>query len=162
MIYPEPNYKIKDYAELEKVLAYYRFKDEKIVFTNGCFDIIHAGHVNYLYKASLLGQSLILGLNSDNSVKRLKGQGRPVLDGTARALVLASFYFVDLIVFFDEDTPYNLIKLVQPDVLVKGADYKEEDIVGYDIVTAKGGKVVTISLTEGESTSNLIKRIKLL
>jgi D-glycero-beta-D-manno-heptose 1-phosphate adenylyltransferase len=148
-----------DTEELENLLSIWRFKDQKIVFTNGCFDIIHRGHIEYLAKAASLGNILIIGLNSDASVKRLKGQSRPVQDENARALVLASFSFVTKVVMFDTDTPYDLIKTVQPDILVKGGDYKPEDIVGYDIVTAKGGKIATIDFVEGHSTTSIIKKM---
>jgi len=114
--------------------------------------------VEYLAKAAAYGDVMVVGLNTDASVKRLKGPSRPVNDEYARALVLAALEFVSAVVLFDEDTPYNLIKTVQPDVLVKGSDYKPESIVGYDIVTAKGGKVVTVDLVEGFSTTNIISR----
>ena len=129
----------------------------KIVFTNGCFDLLHRGHVEYLSKAADMGDVLVVGLNTDASVKRLKGEGRPVNNEEARALVLASLSFVDAVVLFDEDTPYELIKAVHPDVLVKGADYKVEDIVGYDIVTSYGGTVTTVPLVEGYSTTQLLR-----
>jgi len=148
-----------DRSELENLLAFWKFKDQKIVFTNGCFDIIHRGHIDYLAKAASLGDQLIIGLNTDASVKRLKGALRPVQDENTRALVLASFSFVAKVVLFDEDTPYELIKLVQPDILVKGGDYKPEDIVGYDIVTSKEGAVFTIELVEEYSTSSIIKKM---
>ncbi len=135
-------------------------KGEKVVFTNGCFDIIHRGHVEYLARAADFGAHLVIGLNTDASVSRLKGENRPVVDQESRAVLLAALQFVDAVVYFDEDTPYELIKTVQPDVLVKGSDYKAEDIVGYDIVTARGGKVQTIDFVEGFSTTNLIDKIK--
>ena len=144
---------------LETKLAEWRSAGETIVFTNGCFDILHRGHVEYLAQAADLGDKLIIGLNTDASVKRLKGESRPVNDEKSRALLLSALQFVDAVVFFDEDTPYELIKQVQPDILVKGNDYKPEEIVGYDIVTAKGGKVLTIDLVEGFSTTNIIKRL---
>ena len=149
--------KILDDKSLEEKLNLWRKEGKKIVFSNGCFDILHRGHVDYLSKAADLGDVLIIGLNTDASVKRIKGPSRPVNDEKARAVVLAALEFVDAIMFFDEDTPYNLIKNVQPDVLVKGKDYKAEDIVGYDIVTNKGGKVETIELVEGFSTTNILK-----
>ena len=152
--------KILNPKELDSLLAYWSFKDFKIVFTNGCFDIIHLGHIDYLAKAADLGHKLIIGLNSDASTRRLKGPTRPINDEHSRAMILASISFVDAIVLFDEDTPYNLIKSIQPDILVKGADYKPEDIVGYDIVMAKGGKVETLEYLEGYSTSNIEKKIK--
>ena len=144
---------------LETKLAEWRSAGETIVFTNGCFDILHRGHVEYLAQAADLGDKLIAGLNTDASVKRLKGESRPVNDEKSRALLLSALQFIDAVVFFDEDTPYELIKQVQPDILVKGNDYKPEKIVGYDIVTAKGGKVLTIDLVEGFSTTNIIKRL---
>ena len=144
---------------LETKLAEWRSAGKTIVFTNGCFDILHRGHVEYLAQAADLGDKLIVGLNTDASVKRLKGESRPVNDEKSRALLLSALQFVDVVVFFDEDTPYELIKQLQPDILVKGNDYKPEEIVGYDIVTAKGGKVLTIDLVEGFSTTNIISRL---
>ena len=151
--------KILDDKSLDKKLNLWREEGKSIVFSNGCFDILHRGHVEYLSKAADLGDILIIGLNTDDSVRRLKGPSRPVNDEKARAVVLAALEFVDAIMFFEEDTPYNLIKRVQPDVLVKGKDYKAEDIVGYDIVTAKGGKVETIELVDGFSTTSILERI---
>ena len=152
--------KILNPQTLDSLLAYWNFKDFKIVFTNGCFDIIHLGHIDYLAKAADLGDKLIIGLNSDESTRRLKGPTRPINDEHSRAMILASLSFVDAVILFDEDTPYNLIKSVQPDILVKGADYKPEDIVGYDIVMAKGGKVETLDYLPGYSTSSIEKKIK--
>jgi len=149
--------KIFDRDDLERKLAFWRFKTRKIVFTNGCFDVLHRGHVEYLAQARDKGDVLFVGLNTDASVRRLKGAGRPINPQQARAMVLASLFFVDAVVLFDEDTPYKLIKTIQPDVLVKGADYKPEDIVGYDIVTAKGGTVETIDLVEGFSTTKIVE-----
>jgi len=148
-----------DRSEVENILAVWRFKDQKVVFTNGCFDIIHRGHVEYLAQAASLGDQLIIGLNTDESVKRLKGPSRPMQDENTRALVLAAFSFVAKVVLFDEDTPYELIKLVKPNILVKGGDYKPEDIVGYDIVTSNGGAVITIDLVEGHSTTSIINKM---
>jgi D-glycero-beta-D-manno-heptose 1-phosphate adenylyltransferase len=144
---------------LQKINAQ-KLNGKKIVFTNGCFDIIHPGHVDYLSQARDLGDLLILGLNTDNSVKRLqKAPNRPINNEQARASVLAALASIDLIVLFDEETPYELIKFLQPNILVKGNDYEVEKIVGYDIVTANGGKVITIPFLEGFSTTNLIKKI---
>ncbi len=145
--------------ELERKLAYWRFKNYKIVFSNGCFDILHAGHVDYLSKAADEGDVLIIGLNTDASTKRLKGPTRPINDQDARAMIMASLSFVTAVVLFDEDTPYNLIKQVQPDILVKGSDYKPEDIVGYDILKAKGGTVKTLDLLPGYSTTSIEQKI---
>lgn len=137
----------------------FRSQGSKVVFTNGCFDILHRGHVEYLAKAADMGDVLVVGLNTDASVKRLKGEERPINNQDARALVLASLGFVDAVVLFDEDTPYELIKTIRPDVLVKGADYKPEEIVGYDIVTSYGGKVETVPLVEGYSTTSIISNL---
>lgn len=152
--------KILDEERLSLWLDDCRKNNKSIVFSNGCFDIIHRGHIEYLAKASDLGDKFIIGLNTDASIKRLKGPSRPVNNQDARAIVLAALQFVDAVVLFDEDTPYNLIKAVQPDVLVKGNDYKPEDIVGYDIVTAKGGVVTTVELVEGYSTTGTIDKMK--
>jgi len=132
---------------------------EKVVFTNGCFDIVHRGHVEYLSRAADFGDCLVIGLNTDASVSRLKGENRPIVDEESRAILLAALQFVDAVVYFDEDTPYELIKEIQPDILVKGSDYKVEDIVGYDIVTGRGGTVETIDFVEGFSTSDIIEKI---
>ena len=150
--------KILNAKDLQKQLGQWRQQGLKIVFTNGCFDLLHRGHVEYLSKAADLGDVLVVGLNTDASVRRLKGEGRPVNNEEARALVLASLGVVDAVVLFDEDTPYELIKAVRPEVLVKGADYKPEEIVGYDIVTSYGGLVTTVPLVEGYSTTCLLSR----
>ena len=152
--------KILDDKSLEEMLNLWREEGKTIVFSNGCFDILHRGHVEYLSKAADLGDVLIIGLNTDSSVKRIKGPSRPVNDEKARAVVLAALEFVDAVIFFEEDTPYNLIKYVQPDVLVKGKDYKAEDIVGYDIVVGKGGRVETIELVDGFSTTKTIEKMR--
>ena len=150
--------KILNKDNLAEWVAECRAKGSKIVFSNGCFDILHRGHVEYLAKAADFGDEMLIGLNTDASVKRLKGPSRPINDEYARAIVLAGLEFVNAVVLFDEDTPYNLIKAVQPDVLVKGSDYKPEDIVGYDIVTAKGGRVETIDFVDGYSTTRTIEK----
>ncbi len=147
-------------TELDALLADWRAKGYKIVFTNGCFDLLHRGHVDYLTKARDLGDKLFLGLNTDASVSKLKGKHRPIQDEQSRLHIMASLQCVDAVILFDEETPYELIKAVQPDILVKGADYKPENIVGYDIVTAKGGEVITLDFLEGYSTSAIEKRIK--
>lgn len=147
--------------KLKTLLEEWNTQKQKIVFTNGCFDILHRGHVEYLTHAKDLGDKLILGLNTDASVKRLgKSPERPINSEETRATILAGLECVDAIILFNEDTPYELIKFVQPDVLVKGNDYKAEDIVGYDIVTAKGGQVITIQLVDGFSTTKLINKMK--
>ncbi|WP_321279792.1 D-glycero-beta-D-manno-heptose 1-phosphate adenylyltransferase [Marinifilum fragile] len=141
-------------------LQTWRFKDKKIVFSNGCFDIVHRGHLEYLASAASMGNKMIIGLNTDSSTQRLKGPTRPINDEYSRALLLASLGFVDMVILFEEDTPYNLIDFVQPDVLVKGSDYKAEDIVGYDIVKAKGGEIKTLDFIEGFSSTGIIKKIQ--
>ncbi|WP_343030503.1 D-glycero-beta-D-manno-heptose 1-phosphate adenylyltransferase [Fulvivirga aurantia] len=133
---------------------------EKVVFTNGCFDILHLGHIDYLEKASQLGQRLVVALNTDNSVAKLKGPERPLNKEYARGRMLAALQFVDAVTYFSEDTPFNLIKSLKPDILVKGSDYLTENIVGADIVIANGGSVETIDLVEGYSTTSLIDKIK--
>ena len=154
-------HKLHTCESLERWLNIWRFQGKKIVFTNGCFDILHRGHVDYLTRARDLGDVLVLGLNSDASVKRLgKSPERPINTEDSRAAVLGGLECIDAIVVFDEDTPYELIRYVQPDVLVKGSDYKAEDIVGYDIVKAKGGEVMTIPFVQGFSTTGLIEKLK--
>ena len=145
--------------DLKSWLGYWEFHEKKLVFTNGCFDLIHKGHIDYLTKAADQGDVLIIGLNTDNSVSRIKGENRPIQDEESRALILAALHFVNAVVLFDEETPKDLIRLVQPDVLVKGSDYKPEDIVGYDVVKANNGEVITIDFLEGYSTSSIINKI---
>ena len=152
--------KEEDKINLMRLLAFWRFREKKIVFTNGCFDILHLGHIDYLSKSADLGDILIIGLNTDSSVKKIKNAGRPVNDENARAKILSSIGFVNAIVLFDETTPYNLIKMICPDVLIKGSDYKPENIVGYDIVKANGGEIITIDFLKGYSTSSIIEKIK--
>jgi len=136
-----------------------RANKKRTVFTNGVFDLLHLGHVEYLQKAKALGELLIIGLNSDISVRSIKGPKRPLVNQEDRAAVLAALECVDYVVLFDEDTPAKLIETIMPDILVKGADYKIEQIAGADAVLKNGGKVVTIELTPGRSTSDLIKKI---
>ena len=151
--------KVMDAVSLQKALALWRFESAKIVFTNGCFDLLHRGHIQYLAQAKMLGTKLVIGLNSDVSVRRLKGAGRPINDQQSRSLMLASMLFVDAVVIFDEDTPYELIKSVMPDVLVKGGDYNTENIVGADIVRQGGGTVSVLPFLEGFSSTNIAKKI---
>ena len=145
---------------LAEICTEFRKNGLTIVFTNGCFDIIHSGHISYLTKAKELGDILIIGLNSDDSVRRLKGSERPINNESDRAVVLSALKPVDYVAFFTEDTPYNLISLLKPDVLVKGGDYSIENIVGADIVQNNGGKVVVIPFVEGKSTTNIIKKMR--
>ena len=135
-------------------------KDHSLVFTNGCFDILHRGHIYYLSRARALGDLLVVGLNTDASVTRLKGPGRPVNDEQARAEVLGGLAFVDYIILFAEDTPLDLISSLKPDVLIKGGDYRTEDIVGYKEVLSTGGRVETIPLLEGYSSTSILDKSK--
>lgn len=135
---------------------------KKIVFTNGCFDLVHLGHIEYLLMAKDLGDILIVGLNTDESVRSLKGPNRPIMSEEHRCYNLASYSFVDAVIPFGEETPLNLIKIILPDLLVKGSDYKPEDIVGYDVVKAYGGEIKTISTdlpSEIYSTTKIIERV---
>jgi rfaE bifunctional protein nucleotidyltransferase chain/domain len=151
--------KILSGPELDRWLAQVRFKNRKIVFTNGCFDVLHRGHVDYLATASELGDLLVIGLNTDESVKKLKGPARPYLDEETRAYILAAMSFTSAIILFEEDTPIRLIEKVRPDVLVKGSDYKPSEIVGHDLVTSWGGKVLTVDLTPGYSSTQVIGKL---
>jgi D-glycero-beta-D-manno-heptose 1-phosphate adenylyltransferase len=151
--------KILTREQLQKEIVYWNFRDQKIVFTNGCFDILHKGHVDYLQKAKQFGNILIIGLNTDSSIKRIKGKDRPLQNEETRASVLASLVFVSAVVLFEEDTPKNLIESIRPDFLVKGADYAINQIVGADFVQGYGGRVVTIELTESYSTTSIVNKI---
>ena len=152
--------KIVTLPELEKKLAQWRVLSKTVAFTNGCFDILHAGHINGLIEAASHADFLVVGLNSNPSVRKLKGEGRPVNDEEARALLLASLTMVDAVVLFSEDTPINLIKAVKPDFLVKGGDYKLEDIVGAKEVMAGGGKVVINPILPNFSTTSIINKFQ--
>lgn len=146
--------------QLQQQVTSWQQQGQHVVFTNGCFDLLHRGHVDYLAKAADCGQRLIIGVNTDASVSKLKGPNRPIQDEQSRLQILASLQCVDAVILFDEETPYELIKQLQPDVLVKGSDYKPENIVGFDIVTAKGGQVKTIDFIPGFSTSGIERKIK--
>ena len=135
-------------------------KGKRIVFTNGCFDIIHAGHVSYLQEARSLGEILFVGLNSDDSVKKLKGEARPIVPAGDRKFILENLKAVDFVEIFEEETPYQLIKQVRPNILVKGGDWKAENIVGHDIVQKDGGKVLSLSFQQGRSTTSIIEKIR--
>ena len=150
------DYKIVDLKKIEYIAKDLKSQNKKIVFTNGCFDILHLGHVKYLQKAKALGDKLIIGVNSNNSVKRLKGDNRPVNDEYDRAYLLGSLEVVDYVVIFDEDTPYNLIKTIEPDILVKGADYKDKVVVGSDIAK----EVRLIDFVDGRSTTSIIEKMR--
>jgi rfaE bifunctional protein nucleotidyltransferase chain/domain len=152
--------KILTQTQLYEIVQQWKNQSQTIVFTNGCFDLIHPGHVEYLARAADCGTKLIIAVNTDDSVKKLKGPNRPILDENARALILAAFSFVDAVVLFSEETPVSLIETLLPHILVKGKDYKEQDIAGYHAVTSNGGKVETIELVPGYSTTLLEEKIK--
>lgn len=152
--------KILTWEELKKEADRLRGKGKKIAFTNGCFDILHVGHVQYLREARKTGDLLILGLNSDASVRAIKGEKRPLVPQGERAEVVASLMSVDYITVFDETTPLKLIEYLRPDILVKGGDWKEEEVVGRDAVRSWGGKVVIVPMTEGASTTNIVEKIR--
>jgi D-beta-D-heptose 7-phosphate kinase/D-beta-D-heptose 1-phosphate adenosyltransferase len=154
----DPAMKILDRSAL--VQRYGRPREESIVFTNGCFDILHRGHVEYLTHARSLGDHLIVGLNTDGSVRRLKGPGRPVVEQDDRAYVMAALACVDAVTFFDEDTPATLIGELLPDVLVKGGDYAPDQVVGRDVVESHGGRLVLIPFISGRSTTAILQRIR--
>lgn len=146
-------------SELKAIRLRRKAEGKKIVFTNGVFDLIHAGHVDYLSKAKKLGDVLIVGLNSDDSVQRIKGEKRPILKQEERAFILSNFKPVDYVIFFDEDTPEKLISEIIPDILVKGADWSVEKIVGKDVVEKNGGRVMNIEFVNDQSTSKIIELI---
>lgn len=150
--------KIFTLDKFEGTLFKWKEQNKKIVFTNGCFDIIHRGHIEYLSKAADLGDKLIIGLNTDSSVRKLKGDSRPILDEETRAIILSSLVFVDAVIYFNDDTPIKLIEKIIPDFLVKGGDYEIKKIVGYDIVTKNNGKVLTLDFVENFSSTNIIKK----
>jgi len=152
--------KIIDYSQLDNLIADWKSNNETIVFTNGCFDIIHQGHIDYLAKAADKGSKLIIGVNTDNSVSRIKGPSRPIQDEYSRMMILAAMEFVDALILFDDETPLNLITQVVPNILVKGSDYNVEDIVGYKTVVNNGGRVETLDFLPGFSTSSIEKKIK--
>ncbi len=156
----ESAHKIVSLPEAKTKVKTWQQAGQKVVFTNGCFDLIHLGHVDYLEKARALGQKLVLGLNTDDSVSRFKGPERPLQDQNSRARVLAAMQFIDLVVFFNEDTPLSLISELVPDVLVKGSDYLTENIVGADVVQKAGGEVKTIDFVPGYSTTRIVEKIK--
>lgn len=153
--------RVLDLVQVQRAVNIWRMKGDRIVFTNGCFDILHRGHVEYLQEAAALGDRLIIGVNSDDSVRRLgKATDRPYNDQDSRAKVLAGLRLVDAVVIFDQDTPLELIQAVGPDVLVKGGDWTEDKIVGADIVKARGGEVRSLKLVDGFSTTALVEKIR--
>lgn len=149
---------IKSPLDLQKIIKTWKKDNQKIVFTNGCFDILHLGHIKILSESKRLGDKLVVGLNTDESVKILKGKNRPVNNNYHRSMMLAALSFVDLIVFFEEETPYNLIKSVLPNIITKGGDYEEKDVVGRDLILSKGGQINIIPLLPNLSSSKLIRK----
>jgi D-beta-D-heptose 7-phosphate kinase/D-beta-D-heptose 1-phosphate adenosyltransferase len=152
-------WKVADLQEAVSRLSRWRQADQRIVFTNGCFDLLHPGHVSLLHQARHLGDRLIVGLNTDASIQRLKGPQRPILPGQDRAAILSALEDVDMVVFFDEDTPLNLIEQLKPDILVKGADYRIEEVVGRQAVEAYGGQVRLVEILEGHSTTTIVRKL---
>ena len=154
------NNKIISSQDLNTLVSRWKFENQKIVFTNGCFDLIHYGHIDYLSQAKSLGDKLIIGMNSSQSVSRLKGNHRPIKDEQSRLYILASLQFIDAVVTFEEDTPYNLIERILPNILVKGGDWKVESIIGADLVLENGGEVKSLPFVSGYSTTNLEDKIR--
>lgn len=152
--------KIVTLLEAVSLIKVWQQEGQKVVFTNGCFDLLHKGHIHYLCEAAALGNKLVLGLNSDASVNQLKGFSRPINNEESRAAMLACFFFIDLVVLFEEQTPEKLITAITPDILVKGGDYAIKDIVGAEHVIKNGGKVLPLSFIEGVSSTDIINKIK--
>ena len=150
--------KIYTLPESSLIIKEWKDSNQKIIFTNGCFDILHYGHLRLLYESKKLGDKLIVALNDDKSVKRLKGKGRPIHNQEQRTFALSSIIFVDLIILFSEDTPIKIIKEINPDILTKGADYSMDEVVGKKEVVDSGGEVILIPLANGLSSSNIIKK----
>lgn len=154
------NNKIFTIKKLKKEVDNWKKSGEKIVFTNGCFDIIHRGHIELLAHTADLGDKLIVGLNSDISIQKIKGKSRPIIQQDSRAILLAALDFIDAIILFSEETPINLIKLLEPNILAKGGDYKINTIVGNEIVKKNGGKVILVPFVDGFSSTDIITKIK--
>jgi rfaE bifunctional protein nucleotidyltransferase chain/domain len=152
--------KIQDWSSAEQTIKEWQADGDEVVFTNGCFDLIHYGHLAYLAEAASLGKKLVIGLNSAASISRLKGENRPIKDSLSRLHLMASLQFVDLVVAFEQDTPLELIKKLQPNILVKGGDWKAEEIVGSKQVIANGGRVQSLAFVEGYSTTIIEQKIK--
>ena len=154
------NNKIFDLQNLMKKIEKWRSENKKIVFTNGCFDLIHLGHIEILARSSDFGDKLIIGVNSDLSIKKLKGKNRPIIEESSRIKQLSALEFVDALVLFDEETPLKLIETIKPDVITKGGDYTAKNIVGNEVVSQKNGEVIVIPLTRGYSTTSILNKIK--
>ncbi len=156
---PSANLKIKNWSQARELVQLWKQQEKEVVFTNGCFDILHMGHIKFLEEAAALGDRLVIGVNSDASTSRLKGSHRPINEEGSRLYLLASLSFVDCVVAFDEETPFALIEQLVPDILVKGGDYQVDQIVGADIVIQNGGKVKSLQYLEGFSTSKIESKI---
>ena len=152
--------KIFNIKDLSQMLKEWRSDGNKIIFTNGCFDLIHLGHLEILARSADLGDKLIVGINSDMSIKKIKGNSRPIIQEDSRAKQLAAIEFVDAVILFNEDTPYDLINFINPDIITKGGDYKKNDVIGNELMNKKAGKVVIIPLTQGFSTTSILEKIK--
>lgn len=152
--------KIHTDTSILQTVTTWKAHDQKIVFTNGCFDLLHYGHIHYLAEAKSLGDKLIVGLNSDDSIRKLKGPHRPIKEENSRLFILAALQSIDAVILFAEDTPINLVKLIQPHIIVKGGDWQPKDIVGADIVLADGGTVKSLPFIKGYSTTNLEQKVK--
>tara|TARA_B110000495_G_scaffold172537_1_gene161527 strand:- start:45 stop:536 length:492 start_codon:yes stop_codon:yes gene_type:complete len=152
--------KIYSLSDLKIQSDKWKGNGKKIVFTNGCFDLVHRGHLEVLANTADLGDKLIIGLNSDSSIKDLKGKNRPIIDENSRAILLASLQFVDAIVFFSDENPYKLIENLVPDILAKGGDYKVTEIAGHNIVLENGGEVILVPFIDGFSSTNIVEKIK--
>lgn len=156
----DPKNKIKTLKEIKKIVEFLKKEKKTIVFTNGCFDLIHPGHIKLLKEAKALGDILIVGLNRDSSIKKIKGKDRPIMNEKERAEIIASFFMVDYVVLFGDKTPKRLIKAILPHYIVKGSDYKVEEVVGKEIIEKYGGKVILVPILKDYSTTNILKRIK--
>ena len=152
--------KIFNIKDLSEIINEWRLNGDKIVFTNGCFDLIHLGHLEILARSADLGDKLVVAINSDMSIKKIKGSSRPIIEEDSRAKQLAAIEFIDAVILFNDDTPYDLINILKPDVLTKGGDYKKNDIVGNQLINKEQGEVVIIPLTKGYSTTSILEKIK--
>ena len=152
--------KIFNIKDLSEIINEWRLNGDKIVFTNGCFDLIHLGHLEILARSADLGDKLVVAINSDMSIKKIKGSSRPIIEEDSRAKQLAAIEFIDAVILFNEDTPYDLINILKPDVLTKGGDYKKNDIVGNQLINKEQGEIVIIPLTQGYSTTSILEKIK--
>ena len=152
--------KIFHIEDLSQIIKEWRLDGNKIVFTNGCFDLIHLGHLEILARSADLGDRLIVGINSDKTIKKIKGKSKPIIQEDSRAKQLAAREFIDAVILFNEDTPFDLINILKPDVLTKGGDYKKNDIVGNELINKERGEVVIITLTQGYSTTSILEKIK--